>query len=539
MIKTILFLALGLLLLRRTETILSLKMNSLASFEDFERTFNQFYRLENNSLQAVFLGKSTVKWAVSPIQLYADSNITSYNLATNMQPIQAGYYLLKEVFENQSPKVVFCDISTLFKNEEEDSAWHIVMDNTPVSWNKVDTALSLAERKADGKYFLSVMSPLYFYHNRWEQLTQHDFMKPDNPDHDYTAGYYMTSAVGGTGLTFENVNAEVKAMKATAGFKKEYTDGIYTEYEIDEKLYQIILDQSAVEYMTKMKELCKAHNAELVMMKIPTNGMPQLYYASWSYDKYQAAKKVCDQIGVAFLDMVYDEAYRAEIDWKKDVIDGGQHFNIRGAEKITKCITAYCEQLGLEKEINEYYWQCADEYNNVKKVCMLQSEFDFEQYINRVLEDDDYTVIISAQNDFQASLTEETARHLMKLGLQSSFIGGVRESFIGIMDHHKIIYEAISSRRIEYADFLPGGGKIEVISSGLNTGACSSVKINGEEYSPDRCGLNFVVFDNSTNMVVDSVTFNTSVPGATGYRDRTVIADYLFEYKKAVVSVHE
>lgn len=543
LVKTVIFCMVGMLLLGKTEDILSLKMNSLGSLEDFNRTFQQFYQLERNSLQAVFLGKSTIKWAVSPIQIYKDSNIATYNLATNKQPIQASYYLLKEVFKNQSPEIVFCHISALFENTEEDPAWHIVMDNTPMSRNKVSEAISLAGRKANGKdlrslskSFMSIMSPLYFYHNRWDGLVHSDFCKPANPDFDYAAGYYMTSAVTGTGLTVENVNSEVRALEDSKGFKQEYCSGIYEEYEITDRLYQITPNRDAIEYMTKMKELCKMHNAQLVMTKIPTIGMPQIYYASWSYDKYEMAKKVCDEIGVAFLDMVYDETYRVEIDWKKDVIDGGQHFNIRGTEKITECIAMYCEQLGLEKQINEYYWQCAEEYDKVKRICMLQSEFDFSKYINRLMENDDYTVIIAAQNDFQASLTEEIIQSMRHLGLQSCYDDGVRNSYIGIMDHKEIVYEVISNRKSEYANSLPGGGKIEVISSGLNTGANASIKINGKEYSTNLCGLNFVVFDNSTNLVIDSVNFNTSVPGATGYRNKTVISDYLCQYKRAVVS---
>ena len=192
---------------------------------------------------------------------------------------------------------------------------------------------------------------------------------------------------------------------------------------------------------------------------MPTIGMPQIYYASWSYDKYQMAKAICDEIEVPFLDMVYDEAYRVEIDWKKDVIDGGQHFNIRGAEKITECIAAYCEQIGLEKQINEYYWQCAEEYDKVKRICMLQSEYDFGEYIERLLENDDYTVIIAAQSDFQASLTQEDIQSLRHLGLQSVFDGGLRDSYIGIMDHKEIVYEAISNRKTEYEKSIPGGAK--------------------------------------------------------------------------------
>ena len=75
---------------------------------------------------------------------------------------------------------------------------------------------------------------------------------------------------------------------------------------------------------------------------------------------------------------------------------------------------------------------------------------------------------------------------------------------------------------------------MEIISSGLNTGALSSVKIDGKEYSTNMCGLNFVVWDNRTNLVVDSVCFNTSLSGAAGFRNKSVTLKYLAQYKQAV-----
>ena len=81
---------------------------------------------------------------------------------------------------------------------------------------------------------------------------------------------------------------------------------------------------------------------------------------------------------------------------------------------------------------------------------MLQSEYYFGEYIERLLENDDYKVIIAAQSDFQASLTQEDIQSLRHLGLQSVFDGGLRDSYIGIMDHKEIVYEAISNRKTEY-----------------------------------------------------------------------------------------
>lgn len=75
---------------------------------------------------------------------------------------------------------------------------------------------------------------------------------------------------------------------------------------------------------------------------------------------------------------------------------------------------------------------------------------------------------------------------------------------------------------------------MEVTSSGLNTGSYSSIKIDGKEHSTNMQGLNFVIWDNRTDLVVDSVNFNTSLPGAAAYRNKGVILDYLAKYKHVI-----
>ena len=547
LIKTVFFLILGLLVLDVTENVLERKYH-MGTAEDFERTFSQFYKLEEDKLQAVFLGKSTVKWAVSPVQIYEDSNIVTYNLATNAQSIEVSYYLLNEVFEKQSPKVVFCDISALYGEPlgMTDLAWHNVMDNMPISENKIKAALTYGEISCGGEvkeqfntHFLSMISPLYCYHSRWDELTKNDFMRQNNVNYDCTAGYHMTTAVIGTGLTFENINSEITVMDKRSGFKTEYINGVCVDSEIDGNLYDVELESKAVEYIKKMKKLCEEHQAELVMIKIPTLGMPQLYYASWSYDKYLMAKEFCDGIGVPLLDMVYDTDTFAEIDWKQDSIDGGMHLNFRGAKKVTKCVTDYLQTLGLEKKSDELYERFTRDYEKISQICDLQTEYNFTKYIDKVLENSDYTILVSAQNDFQASLSEELIHDLERLGFHSCFTNDVRDSFIGVIENGEVVYEVLSNRRSEYQYDLAGGEKISIVSSGLNTGSYSSIQIDGIEYSTNVCGLNIVVFDNEMHLVVDSVNFNTSVYGAIGYRDMTIIAGYLSAYKEAVMNEQE
>ena len=98
LIKTILFVVIGLLVLRKAEDILEKKWSYPGDYEEVPKIINEFYSLKEGSLEAVFLGKSSVKLAVSPIQIYENSSIVTYNLASSAQPIQLRYYLLKEVF---------------------------------------------------------------------------------------------------------------------------------------------------------------------------------------------------------------------------------------------------------------------------------------------------------------------------------------------------------------------------------------------------------------------------------------------------------
>ena len=61
----------------------------------------------------------------------------------------------------------------------------------------------------------------------------------------------MTAVVSGTGLTYEKVNAEVDTLKMKEGFKKEYLNGKYMEHEVEEELYEVKWDQTAIEYVKK------------------------------------------------------------------------------------------------------------------------------------------------------------------------------------------------------------------------------------------------------------------------------------------------
>ena len=52
----------------------------------------------------------------------------------------------------------------------------------------------------------------------------------------------------------------------------------------------------------------------------------------------------------------------------------------------------------------------------------------------------------------------------------------------------------------------------KVISAGYDRGNLSSILLNGQEYSENTRGLNFVVYSNETHRILDEVTFDICSP---------------------------
>lgn len=132
---------------------------------------------------------------------------------------------------------------------------------------------------------------------------------------------------------------------------------------------------------------------------------------------------------------------------------------------------------------------------------------------------DGQIIIISVMDDATNALNEMSLISLAELGLESDLSGKIRWSYIGIaakgIDGFMPL-ECLQNTQTEV--FLPSGSLIgtlaipfnlNVISAGYETGNTSSIKINDQEYSQSKRGMNIVVYDINKNEVVNSVNFDT------------------------------
>lgn len=298
-----------------------------------------FYKEPKNSLDIVFLGNSDVYRGVSPMEIYNQTGITSYNFVSAGQRMWITYPMLEEVFIYQSPKIIFFNVDSLFFTSQGNIGnYHKVYDNMPLSMVKINGVFdSNYESSVDKK--LAHFFPLFAYHSRYSELTSDDFK-----------------------YAFADYTNPTKGVDLVAIQEPYESDKDYMEYT--DKVASI--PEKNLEYLNKMVELCKEHNTELILIEIPSAD-------SWNYEKSNAISNYASNHNLKFIDLnIPSILEEMNFNWLEDTSDGGDHLNIYGAEKVSSYIANYLTtnyDLPNHKEDKKYQkWnEQYEEYLKIKE----------------------------------------------------------------------------------------------------------------------------------------------------------------------------
>jgi len=273
--KTAAFLLTGILLFFAVQWIF---MPKQAEHRSTAEKLEGLYSLQEDCLDAVFLGTSVVDRGISPMKIYEDTGICTYNLGTSAQPIQSSYFLLRETLKTQSPKVVFLEVSVLFQNKMNTSFYKILMDNLYGTATGLEMARLYGSMEEKG--LLSGLIPMVSYHTRWSELSRKDFC-PDEKTANYTMGY----------------TPNAKISRITPAFETIYQSQTDAFLEDREKNYPEV-SSWVPEYFDSILTLCTEHNARLILLKSP--GFRSPYDNGWSLWKREVAADLADTHGLTF-----------------------------------------------------------------------------------------------------------------------------------------------------------------------------------------------------------------------------------------------
>ncbi|MCR5420875.1 MAG: hypothetical protein K6E98_07715 [Lachnospiraceae bacterium] len=442
-------------------------------------SYNQFYRMEKDSIDVLFLGSSVVVNSFIPQEIYNDYGIRSYNLGSEQQSLFISYYWLKEALRYQKPKVVVLDVLFMWDLHPESSVnmseGLIRKSLDPMRWSSVKQEAVRSLCKLDNSN--SEMS-YYFtnlrYHSRWSDLKEYDFkpsMVVDNPLFGY-------APIVGDGPD-----------SYTAFFKPDDTKAIME--------FQPFMQ----EYLDKIVQLCKENDIRLIMIDMPGNGMHDgVNNAHVLYSK---------ENDVDYLNLCTQEYYdKIGGDLPKVNIIG--HSNVLGAVRMSRFMGNLLHDFyGLQPVHDEQYENSRRYYEHMLKNSSLFNIDDPAEYFNTI-NDDDYAVFMAAKGDSSLTLNDKNVKDaLRQLGLTLSYENDPSSSYMAVIIGGKVITEEVSSEQISYIGSIRDYNSIySIISGNKKSGNLSSILIEGEEYSIDSVGLNVVVFDLVTQTVVDKAVFS-------------------------------
>ena len=287
-------------------------------------TIKGIEEIPNNSIDVLFLGASSFQKSISPMQVYEETGISSYNYSISSARIYMMYYFLQDILKTQKPKVVMVDIITLFyKSREEETEQRKSFDYNDLDLIKLkmindDVFDTTFEEKA------SYIFPLLRYHSRWDELKIREVKDSFARYESNTRGFLMSNKL-----------------------KSNHKGWSYMQPS-DKKVF---MQDYVSEYFYKFVELCKKNDIEVVFVGIPD-------VRAWNYASSKEMAKLAKETNTVFLDL--NDEVKCPLDWLTDTEDGGYHMNIKGAQKITHAISKFFNEnykFNREQTLEERnYW---------------------------------------------------------------------------------------------------------------------------------------------------------------------------------------
>ena len=266
-------------------------------------TVGSFYKEPKDSIDVVFVGSSHAFLSFSPMNLWDEYGITSYNLSTGCQPIACSYYLMKEAIRTQHPKVIVLETyTTCYSRDYTNSERvHQAIDGMPLNFTKMELVNDYLANTMTFDKRLEYVFPIILYHGRWKSIKSKDI----HPQRTYLRGFVA--------------NIRVEPQKRPA---------IVTD---EKNIYE-----NNLIYIEKIIQLCNDNNVELVMCRAPIADGTKY---EKTCRKVNFVKNYAIENNIPFIDYL-DLADDIELDYDTDFLDW-QHLNVIGAAKATGYMGQY------------------------------------------------------------------------------------------------------------------------------------------------------------------------------------------------------
>lgn len=268
--------------------------------DDGTRKYGPFFE-DGQDYDVLFFGTSRVLDGISPMELWRDYGITSYNMGNSSECLDVTEQVMRLAFERHVPKVAVVDV--YYVDRELYEPWtytyrHMFYDELPLSPSKIQAVY--ATQPEGGR--LEFLMPFSLYHGRWEELI--------------------------TGTSERMVECE----PFTMGSELRIGRVIPTKYPHTNAVCEDVLPGH--DALRRIAALCREYGVEPVFVMLPAPISEEEQMA------VRSVQRLAQELGVPYLNMTDIGV----IDYDADCYDWLGHLNPDGASKTTAYLGAWLAQ---------------------------------------------------------------------------------------------------------------------------------------------------------------------------------------------------
>lgn len=403
-----------------------------------------FYRLEKDTVDVLFVGSSHVYYSVNTCMLYDDHGIASYLLASPGQPVWISYYFLEEALKTQSPELVVFDVCTLYKKESDIGAasWPSLISMKPslAKWRAI-CAVNQKERQLDS---IGAFFSFPYYHTRYTQ--------PSESEQRYNGFKPDFSVISKREL------AEWKHTDRT-NFDRAVPVSAQTEH-----------------YLRKLIALCQEKQIQLLLVNAPYLNQTEEKQTAYNY-----VFRIAQEYGVPYIDSNFVE--EMQIDFATDLLEPS-HLNYYGSMKYTDYLAGWFEE----------HYELPDRRADIRYEDWKEAskKLRHTQLYGRMLK------------ELKKAGTFSDYMEAVK-GLEECIVVTYQKPYgiVCVYDNGEMVFSGTSGE--DYFRHFDLGNSDMVVK---NSNKRVSVMIDRKEYSYTEKGWNVLVYDKVAGDVIDGTGFD-------------------------------
>ncbi len=275
------------------------------------------YKQEENTIDVLYVGDSNVYAGISPMEIYNLRGITGFSASTPAQDVIGSYYVIKEFFKKQKPKVVMLDTGEFFTKIENitELSKRSEIDFMKFGKNKLDV-INDNDFEFSNYEKLTYIFPILKFHTRYKRLTEFDIRKIIQKSEMSYKGYLYDCGV----KKYEKKRKESKNAK---------------EENIEPKTQNLEIPEYINKKIEFLKEFCIQNESELVLIYMPTTD-------ELLNKKNEILEQFAKEKEIKYINFNLNTTN--PIDWATDTQDAGAHLNIYGSEKVASYIVKFLDE---------------------------------------------------------------------------------------------------------------------------------------------------------------------------------------------------